>query len=211
MPLYQNQTPAPAVAGTPLATPSPAAVYEALVNQKSVLQDQLEELTDQRSSLVRQLNSGEPGNTGPVRAGLEERIASIDKQIAGVDQQIAMADAQLAKAAAIPGAVVHHPAPIRQGPPDEVYVLAGIFMFVFLMPLSIALARRIWKKSTTVVQTMPAELMARIQRIEQAVESSGFEIERIGEGQRFITKLFSEKLPAMQLPAKSADANEKGA
>jgi hypothetical protein len=205
-----QQTPSPA-STAPLpstdAGPSASAIYEGLSNQKSVLQGQLEELSDERSSLVRQLNSGEV--SGAVRTGIEQRVESFDKQIAGVDQQIALVDAQLAKAAAIPGAIVPKPEPVRNGPPDEAYVLAAIFMFVFLLPLSIALARRIWKRSSTVVQSLPADLMARIQRIENAVESSGLEIERIGEGQRFITKLFSEKLPALQLAAKSSGRDEK--
>jgi hypothetical protein len=37
------------------------------------------------------------------------------------------------------------------------------------------------------------ELIARIARIEQIVESTAIEIERITEGQRFTTKLLSEK------------------
>ncbi|HMG71462.1 MAG TPA: hypothetical protein VK544_10140 [Gemmatimonadaceae bacterium] len=37
------------------------------------------------------------------------------------------------------------------------------------------------------------ELMARLTRVEQIVESTAIEIERISEGQRFTTKLLSEK------------------
>jgi hypothetical protein len=37
------------------------------------------------------------------------------------------------------------------------------------------------------------ELMARMSRVEQIVESTAIEIERISEGQRFTTKLLSEK------------------
>ena len=37
------------------------------------------------------------------------------------------------------------------------------------------------------------ELMARLARVEQIVESTAIEIERISEGQRFTTKLLSEK------------------
>ena len=194
-----TQTPAPAVAPSAPATTSPAAIYEAFTNQKSVLQGQLDELTEQRSELVRQVSqASENGVSGPARTGMEERIAALDKRIASVDQEMAVVDAQVSKAASIPGAVVPHPIPVRPGPPDEVYVLAGIFMFVFFLPLSIAFARRIWKRSTTVVQSLPADFVARIQRIEQMVESSGLEVERIGEGQRFVTKLLSEKAPALQ-------------
>jgi hypothetical protein len=39
------------------------------------------------------------------------------------------------------------------------------------------------------------ELVARIARIEQIVEATSFEIERISEGQRFTTKLLSDKKP----------------
>ncbi|MDQ6717905.1 MAG: hypothetical protein M3Z17_06115 [Gemmatimonadota bacterium] len=193
------QTPAPAIAPAAPGTASPSTIYEALTNQKSVLRGQLEQLTDQRADLARQVSDAtDNAVTGPARTGMEERIASLDKRIAGVDQEMAIVDAQVSKAASVPGAVVPRPILPHDGPPDEVYVLAGIFMFVFLLPLSIAFARRIWKRSTTVVQSLPADLMARIQRIEQTVESSGIEIERIGEGQRFVTKLLSEKAPALQ-------------
>ena len=37
------------------------------------------------------------------------------------------------------------------------------------------------------------ELMARMARVEQIVEATAVEIERISEGQRFTTKLLSEK------------------
>ena len=37
------------------------------------------------------------------------------------------------------------------------------------------------------------ELLARLARVEQIVESTAIEIERISEGQRFTTKLLSDK------------------
>jgi hypothetical protein len=39
------------------------------------------------------------------------------------------------------------------------------------------------------------ELLARVARIEQIVETTAIEIERISEGQRFTTKLLSEGKP----------------
>jgi hypothetical protein len=41
--------------------------------------------------------------------------------------------------------------------------------------------------------TRDPELMARISRVEQIVEATAIEIERISEGQRFTTRLLSEK------------------
>jgi hypothetical protein len=40
---------------------------------------------------------------------------------------------------------------------------------------------------------------ARLERIEQAVDAMSIEIERISEGQRFVTQLMSSKAPAPAL------------
>jgi 3-hydroxymyristoyl/3-hydroxydecanoyl-(acyl carrier protein) dehydratase len=47
---------------------------------------------------------------------------------------------------------------------------------------------------------------ARFERLEQAVESIAIEMERVSEGQRFVTKLLSERAPEApgQLPAGQA-------
>jgi hypothetical protein len=48
----------------------------------------------------------------------------------------------------------------------------------------------------------------RLARVEQAVESIALEIERIGEGQRYVTKLLNEpgqSLPAQRLPSAVPD------
>src|SRR6478672_13758848 len=100
MPTQQTPAATTPVAAVP-SSPSPAAIYEALANQKSVLRGQLEELTEQRSDLVREVgNASASGISGAARTGMEERIAALDKRIAGVDQEMALVDAQVAKAAA---------------------------------------------------------------------------------------------------------------
>lgn len=190
-----------------IAPPSPVAVangpagqYEALVNQRSVLRDQLSEMVEQRSELVTELRTTSESGVGRIsRTGLEDRIAALDKRIVATDQEIALVDAQVAKAASIPGAVIPS---VKGGsgggpPSDTVIALGVVFMLVVFLPLSIAFARRIWNRGAATVSAIPTDLMARLQRIEQAVEASGLEIERIGEGQRFVTKLFSEKVPAL--------------
>ena len=181
----------------------PQATYRAYVEQRSVLGDQMRDLNETRSGLTRELQ--QLGSTDPGRAGLEARITGIDARITAMDKQIADADAQVAKAAAIPGAVVERPPIERNGPPEEFYVLTGIFMFVFLMPLSIAFARRIWKRGSTVVAAFPKEIGERLGRLEQSAEATAIEIERIGEGQRFLTKLFTEGPAARALESGHAE------
>jgi hypothetical protein len=41
-----------------------------------------------------------------------------------------------------------------------------------------------------------AVIDARLERVEQAVESIAIEMERVSEGQRFVTKLLVERAPA---------------
>jgi hypothetical protein len=95
------------------------------------------------------------------------------------------------------------------GPPEEVYVLTGIFMFVALFPLSIAFARRIWRRGATVVTSFPKELSDRLSRLEQSAEATSLEVERIGEGQRFLTRLFTEGEGARAIGVGSAQPVEK--
>lgn len=177
--------------------PGPSAIYEALINQREVLRDQLQSLENNRHQLNAELQQGTV--QGASKVGVENRIITIDGRIADVEKQIATVESNISQTAAIPGAFVQHrDMNGNSGPPDEAFVLGGLFMIIVLLPLSIAMARRIWKRGTAAVTSIPAELMSRIARIEQTVESSAVEIERIGEGQRFVTKLFSEsKVPVL--------------
>ena len=143
------------------------------------------------------------------RAPLEARLKDIDARTSAVDQMLAGNAAQIAQAASIPGAVVPQPPPVYQGPPEEAYVLGGIFMFIVLFPLSIAFARRIWRRSAAVVTSFPRDLADRLSRMEQAVEATAVEVERIGEGQRFLTRLFTEGEGARVIGAGTAQSLER--
>ena len=165
----------------------------------------MDELESTRRQITSQLQELDVGSTD--RKPLEDRLTDVDARIKAVDQMLAGTAAQLAQAAAIPGAVVEQPPPLPQGPPDEVYVLTGIFLFVAIFPLSIAFARRIWRRSAAAVTSLPRDITDRLQRMEQAIEATAVEVERIGEGQRFITRLFTEGESVKAISAKSADRN----
>lgn len=169
---------------------SPSAVYEGFRAQRNVLTDQLEDLESTRDAIARNLLQVSAGS--PERGILEGRLAEVNKQISVVDGMLAANSASLAQAAAVPGAVVEPPRIIRQGPPEEAYVLGGIFMVIVLLPLSIALARRIWKRGVTTITNFPRELGERLSRMEHALEATSLEVERIGEGQRFLTRLLTD-------------------
>lgn len=201
------------VGGSPLANAS--SIYQAFRAQRRELGSQLEDLQGSRTGLARELEQLPAGSD--LRSGLVQHIGAIDARIVAMDKQIADADAQVARAAAIPGAAVEPPRIPDPGPPDEVWVLSGIFMIVVLLPLSIAYARRIWRRGAAVVTAMPKEIGERLGRMEQVAEATAIEVERIGEGQRFLTKLFTEGsgMRALNPPAgelverKAADAGER--
>jgi hypothetical protein len=68
----------------------------------------------------------------------------------------------------------------------SIAVLAGAFAGAYFFGKSRG-------QQASLSTTRDPELMARMARVEQIVESTAIEIERISEGQRFTTKLLSEK------------------
>ena len=170
----------------------PEAVYRAFNEQRSELANQLSNLEEKRGDLTGQLANSETDKS--LRTGLELRIGELDKRIADVDKQLAAADLAVANAAAVPGAIIQEPPPYMRsdGPPEAVFVLSGMFIVAVFFPIAIALARRIWKRSTGAVSAFPQELADRLNRLDQSMDSIAIEVERIGEGQRFITRVLSE-------------------
>jgi hypothetical protein len=72
--------------------------------------------------------------------------------------------------------------------------IAGMTMVVLLalgIPFVRALVRR-WEREP-LQPTVPSDVAARLERIEQAVDAVAIEVERISEGQRFTTKLLSDR------------------
>ena len=73
-------------------------------------------------------------------------------------------------------------------------VAASIAVFALLVPIVLAYTRRIWKRGSRVQPANPGD-SERLLRMEQAIESIALEVERIGEGQRFTTKLLTDRQP----------------
>lgn len=70
-------------------------------------------------------------------------------------------------------------------------VFPGAYLVWRLAP--IRYARRIWHRDGGADSTPPAEFTDRLTHLEQSLDATAIEIERIGEGQRFMTRLFTEK------------------
>lgn len=186
-------------AGQPTAiSGSPEQLYRGLREKRSVLREQKQDLENERGEISRQLRAGPVGDAD--RSGLELRLAQVDQAIAKVSIDIAETDAQVAQAASVPGAIVEEP-PRNEwdyGPPPELVAIGMGLLAVLLFPLMIARARRLWR-SANVVSAVPPELGEKLATMERGIDAIAVEVERIGEGQRFVTQLLAERAAAAQV------------
>ena len=205
MPIQSNPAPAsapppaaqsPAIAGSPGPAPSvlgsPAQLYRGLQEKRNILREQKDGLQRERNEIAQQLRSGPVGNAD--QAGLEQRLGQVDQAIAKVSIDIAETDGQLAQAASVPGAIVDEP-PRNEwanGPPGEFVAMGMALTAALLLPLVIARARRIWR-SANVVSAVPPETAEKIASMERGIDAIAVEVERIGEGQRFVTQLLADR------------------
>jgi hypothetical protein len=76
----------------------------------------------------------------------------------------------------------------------EILIPFGAFATAIIFGLGIPLVRAYSRKMDADSRNprIPSEVVARLERMEQAIEAVAIEVERISEGQRFTTKLLSE-------------------
>jgi hypothetical protein len=63
-----------------------------------------------------------------------------------------------------------------------------------------------WKRATTRPAGLPPEVHQRLGQLEQAVDTVAVEMERVSEGQRFLTKLLMEPNAVASIEARQRDA-----
>jgi len=81
--------------------------------------------------------------------------------------------------------------------PIVLFIMMGVTAIGW--PIARAMARKMDREA--VQPKIPLELQGRLERMEQAIDSIAVEVERISEGQRFTTKLLSDRqqsLPPQQ-------------
>jgi hypothetical protein len=80
--------------------------------------------------------------------------------------------------------------------PIVLFIMTGFT--VVMWPVARAFARKMDRDSRR--PKVPPEIMGRLERMEMAIDSIAVEVERISEGQRFTTKLLSERQQPQVLP-----------
>ena len=190
-----------------IGVPRNQAELEAVSLLRSELRSQVEAVTKLRQEMTNQLAQAQAFGD---RAGTNEitsRIRTLETRSATLQQQILQADDAIATALARGfgssegGSFTMVPAPVMPpamsfpGPGvDERFfmgtVLSMTLVFAFL---GVLLYRWGWRRGKKQVASVGSSDPAQIQNLQQAIDVIAVEVERISEGQRFVSKLLNER------------------
>ena len=183
-----------------IPAPRTATDIDALKARREELSNQLQSVDSRRSKLISQLKQ-----TGDATAtqGLEARLALLDARQLQLETDIQQTGQQLTSPAA--GVIASTAAPpVFAGlGSKEIMTLSVLSIVLIFFPLAFGAARAIWKRSNRPGPPAAAftETAQRLEGLEASVDAIAIEIERVSEGQRFVTKLLSESQPAPVLGA----------
>jgi hypothetical protein len=174
-----------------LAIPKTQAEVTALLNRRSELGDQLSSVSDRRRALSEEIRNAPEGAS---RTGLEERLKVLDQRILQLESDLSSTGLALSSA---PSEVIafSESANINRGGGDDFDegVMAGGFS-VFAATLVVWGFRK-WRarrRGPVARREISVESDPRMERLERGMEAIAVEVERISEGQRFVTRLMSE-------------------
>jgi len=158
-----------------------------LQNRRSELSRQLTSATSRRADVVRDM-----GRSANGREGLEARLTVLDERIVQLEKDIAQNGQLLASA---PPNLVEEttPPPMMGGPVRSINgTMVSMTAIIAVAVVATSASRRLFSRRVPLAAALPPETADRIARIENAVETIAVEVERISEGQRFVTKLMND-------------------
>ena len=189
--------------GTPtftIAAPRTARDLEALKTRREALSDQLQSVDGRRSKLIAQLKKTDD----PVAIkGIQDRLAILDARQVQLESDIQQTGQQLTSVQAGQIATTSFPVAFGGFSSTQVMTLSVLSIIFVLFPLAVGVARSMMKRSNTPAQppAIFAESAQRLERLEASIDAIAIEVERISEGQRFVTKLLSDGQAAVPLLA----------
>jgi hypothetical protein len=171
-----------------LQIPTSRDEMRALLARRREISLQLNSVTERRNNLIRQLQTIPTAGSEGVRSQLnllDARVIQLETDLAAVGKQVAAASPQLIAMAQ----------ESTTAPPEDTFgagaAVGGTSVFL-LMSAFVFFMRRRWKKSRQSTPSLVVGDSDRLQRLEHGMEAIAIEVERISEGQRFVTKLLSQ-------------------
>jgi hypothetical protein len=190
-------TPAPQVPAPPaLPVIAPDVDLPVLQSQAAELQVQLAGLRAQHDGLKNQLDDMLRSN--PARPGVVQQWADAGVQIANMEGKLAILQARIAQKQGRPVGTPQIPVGPRFnfGPPNVAGPVMAVVALVLLLPISVAWAKRMGRRIDRPAARAPSDLSMRLERMEHAIDTIAIEVERVSEGQRFVTKLMADRATA---------------
>lgn len=173
-----------------LQVPKTQVELRALREHREQIASQLTNVSARRRQLADEIRESPAGAS---RTGLEARMAVLDQRIIQLETDLASTGRLLTLA---PAELIASTPQYPQGGDDfEEGLFAGGFTVLLFLPLAYYFLRRRWKKRNVrggALPDMSSESARRLERLEQGMESIAIEIERVSEGQRFVTRLLAE-------------------
>jgi chaperonin cofactor prefoldin len=194
--------------------PRTRAELDALSSKRSELGNQLQSMTERRSELTEQLrhvsDAASARELESRRKMLDDRSARLEREILQADDGIAAA---LASGVAIPGYETSTTVPPRTTDIGGVIANVALVEGVTFVLLGLAFWRFLWKPALAKLVRHPSDHSSRLEQLQQAVDVIALEVERVSEGQRYVTKVLDERLrpsigagDAQQIAAKRKSA-----
>jgi hypothetical protein len=180
--------------GLTIAIPRTARELDALRARRSEISSQLTNVDSRRQRLIRELK----GTTDPTAIkGLQGRLELLDSRQLQLESDLATTG-QVLTAATGQFATTSNPDIPFGLRTNQVMALSVLSIIFVLFPMAIGVARNFWKRGSRPgpAPAALAQTAERLERLESSVDAIAIEIERISEGQRFVTKLLSEGQPA---------------
>jgi hypothetical protein len=206
MPQAQGQASPTAIVAPSTQLPigaSPDAVALAnLQTHIAALERALTVLNAQKQEILAQMR----GQSREIRTALTPQLIQVDMQIVQNKADLAASRAELSARSGVPvepsrGQFPPHLPGRSMLDSDQITGIVIVFILAVLMPLSIGMLRRLWRIAPKDRSTPLQDVISpRLDRLEQAVDAIAVEIERVSEGQRFVTKVLAER-PMAAAPA----------
>jgi hypothetical protein len=169
--------------------PRTEAEVEALQAQREEISDQLTSVSSRRRDLAEEIQRTA---VEAVRPGLQDRLRILDNRILQLETDLGVIGRQLSAAPAeLTGETRADNTPGAIDTYQEGVVIGAGSMLAF--GVLVLFARRRWHRPRTrTTSQLGTDSAERLARLEHGMEAIAIEIERVSEGQRFVTKLLSE-------------------
>jgi hypothetical protein len=156
----------------------------------SQLSDQLISARGRRSELAKQYEFA----SGTNREGLAAQLRILDHRIEQLELDIG--EVGRLKTQIPPSASTTQPSNFNFGPAfsGPGGVLPALLAFFVIFPVAMTAARWLWRRSARPVAPPGwTDASDRLERVEQALETIAIEVERVSEGQRYISRILTQQ------------------